>query len=192
MRTPPEALTDLRPPRILGTFHVGALHALGPALERLPGPVLALRQSQLYAPSPPLEIAATEGDDQLRAAAFHRALDHLKRGGFVALTLDMPQGPGLRAPCLGRELTLARGPFALARITGAPLAPIVARWRGGGIEVELGDALAADSSAAAAGPLAWESALAAAAALWLERYLLASPSEIGLGLLRELLGGENG
>jgi hypothetical protein len=190
VRTPPEAFAGLRPPRILGTFHVGVFHALSAALERLPGPVLALRQGRLYAPAPPLEIASTEGDSQLRAAVFRRALVHLERGGFLALALDEVPGPGLRVPFLGRELALARGPFALARITGAPLAPIVARWREGGIEFEIGEALAAGPAPGLTGtaePLAWESALAAAAAGWLERYLLASPSETGLGLLRALL-----
>jgi hypothetical protein len=172
-------LAALRPPLILGTFHVGAVHALGPALERLPGPVLALRQGPLYTPRPPLEVVSTEGDDQSRAAVFHRALGHLERGGFVALALDVAPGPYLRVPCLGRTLALARGAFALARITGAPIVPLVARWRGGGVEVALGEPLTADP--------ADEQALAAAAGRWLESYLLKAPGQSGLGLLRSLL-----
>ncbi len=205
----------LRPPLILGTFHVGALHALGAALERLPGPVLALRQGPLYRPRPPLEIATTAGDEQGRAAAFQRAVAQLKSGGFVALALDLPVGPGLRVPCLGRELEMGRGPFALARMTGAPLVPLVARWAVGGVEVRVGEELVPAASAAAkcmgwtqdlastvAAPdgsellaessaakcIRWEESLAAAAAGWLERYLRESPGELGLGLLRSLLG----
>jgi hypothetical protein len=72
----------------------------------------------------------------------------------------------------------------MARLTGAPLLPLVARWRGGEVEVEAGDPLAAP---AAPEPEAWERALAAAAARWLERYLLGSPAETGLSLLRVFL-----
>ena len=135
MRHPSEAFAALRPPLILGAFHVGAVQALGAAVERLPGPVLVMRLGSLYAPTPPVEVASTEGDDQRRAASFQRALNRLAGGGFVVLALDLPPGPGLRVPCLGRTLELARGPFALARLTGAPLVPLAARWWRSGVEL---------------------------------------------------------
>jgi hypothetical protein len=184
VRMHPGTFAALRPPLVLGTFHVGALQALGAFLERLPAPVLVLRQTVLYTPRPPVEIESTEGDGQRRAASFQRALAHLGGGGFVVLALDVVQGPGFRVPCLGRTLELARGPFALARISGAPLVPLVARWRHGGIEAETGEALDVDPTL---GTADWEEALATAAGRWLERYLLESPSELGLGLLRMLL-----
>ncbi|HEY9420211.1 MAG TPA: hypothetical protein VIW92_02265, partial [Thermoanaerobaculia bacterium] len=171
----------LRPPLILGTFHVGAVHALGPALEHLPGPVLALRHGPMYTPRPPVEIETTEGDDQRRAVAFQRMLDSLKGSGFVVTALDVAPGASLRVPCLGHTLTLARGPFALARITGAPMVLLAARWQGGEVEVETGPPL---------GPMDSEAGLAEAAASWLERYLLASPAETGLSLVRNLLPDE--
>ncbi|HTG34772.1 MAG TPA: hypothetical protein VLB76_17765 [Thermoanaerobaculia bacterium] len=177
MRPASEAFAALRPPLILGTFHVGAVQALGAAIERLPGPVLVLRLGALYSPSPPVEIVSTEGDDQRRALAFQRALAHLAGGGFVVLALDGSPGPGLRVPCLGRTLELARGPFALARLTGAPLVPLVARWRNSEVEAEVGAAIVGME----------EGALAASAARWLEGYLMAAPEEIGLGLVRALL-----
>lgn len=187
------ALAGLRPPLILGTFHAGAVHALGPALERLPGPVLALRDGPLFRPRPPLELATTEGDDQSRAAVFHRALTCLRRGGFVALALDVAPGPVLRVPCLGRALELPRGPFALARLAGAPIVPVAARWRGSKVEVAAGEPLVPlGKQASVEGERPEqdgerETALAAAAASWLERYLNAAPAETGLGLLRRLL-----
>jgi hypothetical protein len=187
VRTPPE-LPELRPPLVLGFFHVGAAQALGAAIERLPGPVLLLRQGSPYAPRPPVHLATTEGDGQHRAAAFRRALAHLAAGGFVVVAFDVVPGPGFRVPCLGRTIELARGPFAMARITGAPLVPLVARWRRNGVEVEIGEALAGGLET---DPKAMEVALAASAARWLERYLLESPAEIGLGLVRSLLGGES-
>lgn len=172
------AFDALRPPLILETFHTGAMHALGPALEHLPGPVLALRHGPMYTPRPPVELETTEGDDQRRAATFQKMLACLERGGFVVTALDVAPGAHLRVPCLGRMLTVARGPFALARITGAPMVPLVARWRGGEVEVEAGPPLGAMDS---------EIRLAEAAASWLERYLSASPAEIGLALVRNLM-----
>ena len=180
----PESFARLRPPLVLGTFHVGAVQALGPALEGLPGPVLALRQGILHPLRPPVEVASTEGDEQRRAAVFQRALTHLGAGGFVVLALDVTPGPGLRVSCLNRPLELARGPFALSRLAGAPLMPLVARWRRGGVEIVTGEELA--PSPAPRGRDG-EGALAASAADWLERYLREAPEEIGLGLLRALL-----
>ncbi len=173
-----DSFAALRPPLLLGTFHVGALHALGPAIERLPGPVLAFRLGRLYEVGPTVEVVSTEGDEQGRAAVFHRALAHLKAGGFVVMALDIVPGPGFPTTCLGHALELARGPFALARLTGAPLVPLVARWWPDGIEVSTGEEISSRDS---------EEGMAAAAAGWLERYLLENPAEISLGLLRHLL-----
>ncbi|HEY0556117.1 MAG TPA: hypothetical protein VGG20_17830 [Thermoanaerobaculia bacterium] len=179
------AFAALRPPLILGMFHVGPIQALGAAVERLPGPVLVMRLGTLYAPSPPVQIASTEGNGQQRAAAFRRAISHLAGGGFVVVAFDVSPAPGLRAPCLGRTLEVARGPLALARLTGAPVRPLVARWHRNTIQTEVGEALAVPTES---GPEGQESALATAAARWLEGYLLQRPAELGLGLLRSLLG----
>jgi len=192
VRTSAAALSVLRPPLLLGTFHVGAVQALAPALERFPGPVLGLRQGVLSAAAQPLTLVTTEGDEQSRAAVFLHALNHLQSGGFVALALDVVLGAGLRVPCLGRTIELARGPFALARLTGARLVPLAARWRRGGVEILIGEPLepepirdpAADPTV---DPADWENALAVAAGRWLERYLQSAPAELGLGLLRILL-----
>jgi hypothetical protein len=181
----PEAFALLRPPVILGMFHVGPIQALSAAVERLPGPVLVLRQGAIHAASPPVEIVSTEGNGQQRAAAFSRAVDQLKRGGFVVLAFDVSPAAGLGVSCLGRTLELARGPFALARLTGAPVRPLVARWQGDSIRIEMSEALAVPAGPAGE---SLEIALAAAAGRWLERYLLDSPAELGLGLLRSLLG----
>jgi hypothetical protein len=188
VETPAEALASLRPPLVLGFFHVGPVQALSALFERLPAPVMALRHGILHAVEPPLTLVTTEGNEQRRAAVFQRALAFLADGGFVALALDVVPGTGLTAPCLGRALPLARGPFALARLAGVPLVPFVARWRRGGIEPALGAPLAAPTIGPAGDNLAWEGALAAAAGRWLEGYLEAAPAELGLGLLHRLLG----
>jgi hypothetical protein len=166
------SLLALEGPRILGTFHVGALQAVGPALERFRSPVLAFRNGRLFTPRGSLHLVSTKGNEQARAAALHRALLHLRDGGLVVLALDVSPGDGAETHCLDHPLRLASGAFALARWTGAPIVPLTARWTSHGIRVEAGSAVSTPQEAAD----------------WLERYLLESPSEISLGLLRMLLG----
>ncbi|MCU1347815.1 MAG: Bacterial lipid biosynthesis acyltransferase [Acidobacteria bacterium] len=170
--TAADSLLELEGPRILGTFHVGALQAVGPALERLRSPVLAFRNGRLFTPRGSLRVVSTKGNEQARAAALHRALLHLREGGLVVLALDVSPGDGAETHCLGRRLRVAQGAFVLARWTGAPIVPIAARWTSDGIRVEAGGSLRTPQEAAD----------------WLERYLLESPSETSLGLLRMLLG----
>jgi hypothetical protein len=172
---PNHSLEALRPPIILGTFHVGALMALGPALERVPGRVLVLRRRISGAAVPSrLTIELTEGDEQHRARVFYRALDWLRGGASVFMPLDPEEAVRIAVPFRGRSLLLARGPFAMSRIMQVPIVPIVARWRGSRIEIILGDPIA---------PTDDESAIAAAAAAWLEQYLLESPLDISERIL---------
>jgi hypothetical protein len=167
-----EALVTMEGPGILGTFHVGALHAIGSVLERLRSRVLAFRSGTLFTPVDSLQVQSTEGDEQMRAAALHGALLHLRRGGLVVLALDVIQDREIETRCLGRCLRLAPGAFALARWTGMPIIPLVARWTSSGVRVETSEAVGTPEEVA----------------MWLERYLLESPSQITLGLLRTLLG----
>ena len=168
-----ESLVTLTGPRILATFHVGAVHALGPVLERLRAPVLAFRSGVLFAPGQRLEVLSTIGDEKTRAAVLHRALMHLRGGGIVLLALDVVQDQFVQTRCLGRALRIAPGAFALARWSGAPILPVTARWQSSSeIRVDAGEPVSNADEAAA----------------WLERYLLGSPSELTLGLLRMLLG----
>ena len=180
----PAEIARLQAPLILGFFHVGAFQALGAVLECLPGPVLAFRHRLLTESRAPLTILSTEGNDQERAAVFLRAFSHLGAGGFVATALDEVPGQGLRVPLLGRSVELARGPFALSRLSGAPLVPLVARWHGSTVTAEVGAPLTAARSS---DPGTRDLEQATAAARWIEGYLRRSPGEIGLGLLRRLV-----
>lgn len=183
-----DSLLTLRGPGILATFHVGATHTLGPALERLAQPVLALRLGSLAAARPPVEMITTEGGEQQRAAVFHRAKLQLEGGGFVVMAVDVVRGACVEVTCLGRSLRLARGAFALSVLSGAPIVPLVSRWSRRGIHVVADEPLRPMQGAIhAAGPTGSEQALADAAAAWLEHYLLDAPSELSLSLLRGLL-----
>lgn len=184
-----DTLLALRGPCILATFHVGATHTLGPALERLCAPVLALRLGSLAAVRPPVESITTEGAEQQRAAVFHRAMRQLDGGGFVAMAVDVVRGAWIEATCLRRPLRLARGAFALSVLSGAPIVPLVSRWSRRGTHVVAGEPLLPVHSAGhAIDSRASEQALAVAATAWLERYLLGAPAELSLGLLLGLLG----
>jgi len=167
---------EVQAPAILAAFHVGAIHTIGPALERLGKPVLAFRTGLFFEPRPPLEIATVEGTTEQRAATFHRALHVLRSGGYVVVAPDI--AGDIETRCLGRPLPLARGAFALARLTRVPIVPIVATWTRYGVSFAASEPLPTSDS---------EEALASSAAAWLEAFLLANPSQISLGLLRTLL-----
>lgn len=165
-------LAILEGPNILATFHVGAMQALGPGLEQLSRPVIGFRLGRLYDTGPNLTMESVEGSTESRAASLVRAANHLRAGGFVSLAIDYVTDDFIETRCLGQTLRLAPGAFALARWSGAPIRPVVARWSSSMIHIDVGQSIATPDDAAS----------------WLERYLSDSPSELTLGLLRNLLG----
>ena len=173
---PNDRLAGLRGPIILASVHTGPLHALGPALGRLGADVLVLehgvRQSR-----PGATLLPVGDDEWQRARTFHRAVTTLRAGGVVFMAIDGFHGSVIEVPMLGGTMPVARGAFALARITNAPILPLVARWRGISVEITCGDPIAPSSE---------EDAMARAMAGWLERYLRESPGEVSLRTL-ELL-----
>ena len=167
-----DAFQSVRGPMILGTFHIGAVHAFAPALERLAVPVLAFREGRLFKPQGALSVESTAGDSQARAAAVHGAMAHLRAGGIVFMALDVAPGEASVVRTLDQDLRVAPGAFALAQWTGAPLVTAFARWTGSRVLVDLGERIATPQDAGH----------------WLESYLRAFPAETTLGLLRNLLG----
>ena len=166
-------LEQLSPPLVLASFHIGPIRAIGPVLERLDGEVLVLHRGQ-FAPRPGLTLVRTGDDEWTRARAFKRAVETLRGGGYVYLAMDGfgeqgYDGSTLEVPLLGGSVALARGGFALARMTGTPLVPVVGTWRGSRAEIVCGDPIP---------PSGDEHAMAASLAHWLERRLLEAPGEI--------------
>ena len=159
-----------RPPLIVVTFHVGPLLALGAALESSLGSV--------FAPVEQRRDGDTEAHrERLRLQTFYDAAQVLRGGGCVVMALDPQDAVWIRVPFFGRTASLARGAFALSRMTGAPIVPVVTRWRGSRVELVSGDPLDAPD-----GPDG-EHAHAAAVARWLEDYLRTNPEEISLRIL---------
>lgn len=167
------AFAAVRGPAILTTLHVGAVGALGGALRQLPGEVAALHRMQWTLPSNVAGLYVTDTDVG-GAAAFYRAVATVRRGGCVLILVD---GTGYEVSVLGRGMTLKRGPFALARMTGAPVVPVFARWNGAAVDVVCGETIA---------PLDDEAAMARTMAAVLERHLLEHPAAIGEQLLGHL------
>jgi lauroyl/myristoyl acyltransferase len=167
------AFAAVRGPAILATFHVGAIGALGAAIRRIPGEILALHRMDWRMPSN-VAGAYVPHTDVGGAAVFYRSVMTIRRGGCVLLLVD---GTAHEVSVLDRSLMLARGPFALARMTGAPVVPVFARWDGASIDVVCGATIAATDD---------ELTMARAMAVALERHLLRHPAAIGEMLLRRL------
>jgi lauroyl/myristoyl acyltransferase len=164
---PNEAIATLRPPLILATFHLGPLAALGPVLMDVPGHVLALHRHR-WPNRIGLDMLEVGDGEWGHARSLLRAVETLREGGSVFAVLDEDDATTIDAPLLGRTVALARGAFALARMTGTPIVPLAIRWRGSAVEVTFGEPISE----------ATEAEMAAAATAWLERYLIESPGEI--------------
>jgi lauroyl/myristoyl acyltransferase len=180
---PNPRLAALRPPLVLASFHVGPYAAIGTALARLAGEVVALDRGQ-FGRVPHVTVLPRGENAAARSRAFSGALSALRSGGFVFVNVDafepehLDEVSTIEVPMLGRTLPLARGAFALARIAGVPIVPIVPRWRGQAIDVEIGESMRLGPDG--------ERGLAEATAAWIERYLRERPGETSVFMLERL------
>lgn len=167
---PPAHLVSAKP-AILLSCHVGVHNGVSAALRRWGLDAFML----------PLQ-----GVDQpeRRTIALRNAIDVLRGGGRVLAVMDGPFGSHSEpVACLGRRIVLRRGAFALARLTGAPVLPAVARWnQHGDIEpfIDVALQVTPGTSVLRSTPPSgddYERELTTAAARWLERYLIAYPEE---------------
>jgi hypothetical protein len=163
----------LHGPLVLVSFHVGTIVALGAVFERLPGPRLALFHGSVVH-RPGIRVVDTGEDGYAFAAKC--ALDTLRAGGFVFSIADGGGRSRVEADLFGRRIALPRGTFTIARLAGAPLLPVAARWRGPTIEIASGDPIAPGD----------ESEMAGALSRWLEAYLVEHPEEANHQLLARL------
>lgn len=171
------------PAAVLLTFHSGPMGAVAFALRRLGRTALLVRAGDERGTHlPGFEVASLEGDEQLRARALLRALDHLRRGLPVVVAADGTLGsPTEPVPCCGRGVRFRRGPFVLARLASAPIVPLCFRWTEGRIEVDADPPILPPPPGA---PAECETAMAAEVASWLERRLRARPCELSVKMLR--------
>jgi hypothetical protein len=142
---------------IVGTFHIGVPRAVSAAIRASNPNALAIRQR------PPVTA-------EVAAAAVKRAVDHVRGGGVVMLTLDGPGGTStVDVECLGRRIVFRRGAFAVARLTKRPLTLVVSGWsEDGRIDLRISQPIEPAS----------EDQMAALSARWLENYLRERPGDL--------------
>lgn len=165
--------SSLIPPLILTTFHLGPRAAFVPFLLWLPGPTSVPMMTALDEPRAVAMYAhklfpQPARDDRQRVRAFVHALRTLRAGGFALIVADAFGTAQVQTKILGRDVALAGGAFALARLTGAPLLPVVPRWERGTLRIVAGDRI----------PAGDPSVMAAALGAWLEDYLREHPDEL--------------
>jgi lauroyl/myristoyl acyltransferase len=125
------------------------------------------------------------GDADARARSLKLAVETVKDRGVVMAAIDGPGGvSSTTVPCLGRRIVVRRGPLVIARLTGAPIVPVVAQWmEHGRIRILTGRPF---SLPAANDPL-FDQAAALAVARWLELHLTTHPEDLWPYTLRNLL-----
>ncbi len=176
-------------PAILVSWHIGTTLAIAAGLLRRGTPALVVRHAEDYhAPNGTLDVVVLGSDVERGALALKRAADRLRDGGIVVLALDGAGAGTAPVQCLGRQVRYRRGAFVLARLTGAPLIPVVARWadaRRGRFRVEAWPPL---EPAARMGesPAILETALAQAAAHQFERLVREQPGLLSVEALLTL------
>lgn len=165
----------LSAPMVLVTFHMGPLTALGTLTARLPGPTdVLLGAGEVVTRR--ARFLPTLGSEAQRVAAVMEALRTLRGGGYALVVVDGFGSARVQQTVLGREVSLSRGAFALARLAGAPILPVAVRWRGPAVEILAGQVIAPTD----------EASMAAALAAWLEAYLRAHPGAPSFALKRLL------
>ena len=120
------------------------------------------------------------------AGFLRQALRDLQAGRVVGVSVDTHRDEaGRKVRFLGGQLTAAAGPALLARLAGARLVPVTARWLGASprIEVTVHPPLPVPPEAD------FEAVLTASAVRFFEEYLRAHPEEVRKWYLKSLQAG---
>jgi len=132
-----EAIAALRKeqgPAILAFWHFGPVNMLTIAFRHIGVPVLAIARTTptRWTDAPDLlkmRINVLNASPREMVTAVRRCLEHLKRGGKVAIAVDGSlRKDDIKVPFLGRQFAVGRGTAALARLSGAPVIPCTMHW----------------------------------------------------------------
>jgi lauroyl/myristoyl acyltransferase len=131
-------LYSQKSPAILAFWHIGPQFMIGPAMMTLNIPVLiVMKDTPAEIPlaklqesaGPNLEYLVLSNSPTSSAFALKRCVEHLQKGGIVAMAADGRQGnKQLQVPFLNRLIPVGPGVAVLARLTGASVIPIVWNW----------------------------------------------------------------
>lgn len=165
-------LEAIERPFILATFHIG--------------PMLAIGQLLATEEADDRHIVRAYGGELQGAREFHRGLMAVKRNGIAGVLLDPRRASMISVPFFDDHIDLARGAFALSRLSATPILPSLFVWRGREIHLVLGERIPVDGGATTEEALENERTAAAAVARWLEQYLRGSLEDLGLRVLSPL------
>jgi hypothetical protein len=180
-----------RQPAVLVFMHVSPFLGISSTVYRLALPVLIIAWTWRYRGPTPMEIYMLKGPGASGRWPLKRGVDKLREGGQALWSVDTPGNQEIRVKLLARSFAFARTPFALARLTGALLIPMAARWtRGRRIEVIIGDTLCPAGERRRPSEFtkeegsALDQRLADKTAEWYERIYCNHPEQLSIGMLR--------
>jgi lauroyl/myristoyl acyltransferase len=178
-------------PIIVVSWHVGVPHASGPCWGVAGLRALIVRRQMKGVRHQAIDVTTTGDTSHLRAAALWRTVNHLRDGGMVMIAADAKDGERAGAvPCFGRMVQFTRGPFLLARLTGAALIPGVIGWTRPGVQFAFrhGPPIAPERGSGIT-DLEYETAMAAEAARWIQAHLIARPEDLRTVGMRRFVRG---
>ncbi len=180
------ALRERHVPAILVTWHTGPYQIVGTAVRSQGLEMLTIARG-IADPELNEGHSITPAGSQTQAvAALKRAVVHLRAGGIAGVAGDGNYGSSVtEVTVLNRRLAFRHGFATLARLTGAPIMPIVASWNGGTIDVTVHEPLALPAPVET--PLEFEHAVLHAAAAWFDGYLRTYPTELRPDRVRMML-----
>jgi hypothetical protein len=164
--TVPPELESLPGPAIIATVHLGTLQTSRVVFSRF---------------GKDLIYVLSYGHAEVGAAVFWHALEALRRGGVALVPVDAYHGARLESVFFGHPVSLARGAFALSRISRVPVIPLAYIWRDGKLTAVAGDPILFPSSGS---DIERESVVAAKVMHWLESYLRSHPRDAGLRAIK--------
>lgn len=128
---PLERLLEENTPVIVIAWHLGPPRHMMATLQKLGVKALMVVKSWNTASEAfdQLEVRSLDSDGH-PAAFLKHALEVLKTGGVVGMAMDGGSGERHSNRYLGRPIEIGRGAASLARLTGARLVPVTARWIG--------------------------------------------------------------
>lgn len=181
-----QAVRDLEGPAILAFWHFGPVNMLPLGFQRIGVSAPVFTRATPTGWTANVE-RLTVHDPQQSVSALRRALQHLKKGGKVAVAIDGSMGKrDVEIPFLGRRFAVSRGASGLARLTGAPVIPCTMQWESKGWEmsVRVFEPLPRPSTS---DPDAFERELLVSAGRCFESYCRRHPGQLKIDQIAEII-----